>query len=222
MSNFVVADNVLDCWNTNVVPPSNIILSKLEELKVVLNKLWALDGPDITYTDSVYNTFKAAGGNLSKTLSLEECVNAVGMITDFTENECKCIFNLFDKNHDGSVDFNEFMSKLHTQMKPKRYNAVKKMFDRVDIDNTGTITVMDFVKNKHNNRGDWFMTHVISDYNVDNKNVITFSEFINYYSDLSLFVDNDDLFIADLEECWKTAEYAPSSTVGCTQYCLHH
>ena len=94
-------------------------------------------------------------------------------------------------------------------MKPKRYNAVKKIFDRIDIDKTGTITVMDFVKNKFNNRGAWFMTHVIGNYNAADKNVITFSEFINYYSDLSLSFDNDDLFITNLEDCWKTTEYAP-------------
>ena len=184
---------------------ANVSDPKLEELKVALNKKWNLDVPGTTYTDSVFNAFNYIDKNISKTISLKEFIRTVIFITRFSTTSCEHVFNLFDKNHDGSIDFNEFMSKLHTQMNPKRYNAVKKIFDRVDIDNTGTITVMDFVKNKHNNKGTWFMTHVIGDYNVDNKNVITFSEFINYYSDLSLSFDNDDLFIADLEKCWKTA-----------------
>jgi hypothetical protein len=44
---------------TKPVIVSAVSDARLEQLKLILNKKWSLDGAKIPYTDSVFNTFRA-------------------------------------------------------------------------------------------------------------------------------------------------------------------
>jgi len=178
------------------------VFSQIAEIKMVFNERWATDGAKIVYTDSVHNTFNSFGLNHPKYLSFPEFAKGIQSVKKLSDEECMSIFLVFDKDANGKIEFKEFMSKMIIQMNPERYSKVKAFFDRIDIDKTGTITVMDFIKNKHNIRGAWFMTHIIGEYNDANKNVITFGEFINFYSDLSMFYKGDEEFFKMLDDAW--------------------
>jgi len=180
---------------------STPVKSLLEQVKVAFNKQWVKDGPDVCYTDSVHKTFdKLDSGNFGFILKAD-FIKGVQSITKLSEEECLSIFKLFDTNNSQSLDFAEFIKTISIQMNKMRYNAVKGLFDKIDVDKSGTITVADFMKtNKIEPRGAYFMSRIIGKYNTDN--VITYKEFINYYSDLSLVITNDSVFIEYINSKW--------------------
>jgi Ca2+-binding EF-hand superfamily protein len=192
----------------------------LTRFKQELNKQWAQDGHETSYTESVHKTFwkidtSSQSRNAKKTAataastakeitSHEFYIGMRNVLSDVTVADSEGVFKLFDTNKTGSIDFNEFMSKIQVQMNKTRYNAVRRVFDKADVNKSNVITVSDFVKFRHNNRGAWFMTHVIGNYNADDENKLTYSEFINYYSDLSMSYPDDDAFIQKVSDDWDT------------------
>jgi len=54
-----------------------------------------------------------------------------------TEEELNAMFNAADKDHDGNIDFNEFLSIAHANPLSLSLRAV---FDELDVDGDGCIT----------------------------------------------------------------------------------
>lgn len=177
------------------------VKSLLEQVKVAFNKQWVKDGPDVCYTDSVHNTFNKLDSGKFGFILKADFIKGVQSITKLSEEECLSVFKIFDTNNSQRLDFTEFMKTVSIQMNKMRYNTVKDLFDQIDVNKSGTITVADFMKtNKIEPRGAYFMSRIIGKYNTDN--VITFTEFINYYSDLSLVITDDNKFIEYIKSKW--------------------
>ena len=116
-------------------------------------------------------------------------------------DNCVKIFDLIDIDKSGKIEFSEMLTKLMEPMNNKRTNAVKAMFDILDINHSNTITVDDFIStNTTNPKGTYFIEHVLGAYNTDQ--TITYTEFVNYYTDYSMTYKDDADFIAFLNKIW--------------------
>ena len=64
-----------------------------------------------------------------------------------TEDELKALFDAFDRDSNGSVDFNEFMCALRPSMSPARVSVIDEAFDKLDVNGDGVLR-MDDLKSK--------------------------------------------------------------------------
>lgn len=53
------------------------------------------------------------------------------------------MFNYFDRDRSGNVDYDEFLRYIRGNMNQFRKNLVKKAFDKIDQNRSGEITVED-------------------------------------------------------------------------------
>jgi len=53
------------------------------------------------------------------------------------------IFNAFDLNRDGTIDYDEFLRIIRGDLNPTRLALVKKAFAKLDRDGSGIVTVDD-------------------------------------------------------------------------------
>ena len=83
----------------------------------------------------------------SGTLDIQEFWKAM---KDFrvriSQDECRRLFDLFDENDDGSLDYDELILHIKGQMNAFRCSMVKKAFEKLDVDKNGFLDLSD-VKN---------------------------------------------------------------------------
>ena len=161
--------------------------------------------------------FKILDDNNNGTLEIQEFWKG---LCDFklnvSEEECRRLFDLFDENDDGVVDFDELIRAIKGEMNPFRKQLIKKAFNRLDANGNGVIEVDD-IKKAYNaeNHPDvrskkktemQVLSEFLETFEAHRKmskgdakskkgdGVVTLSEFMDYYSNVSASIDNDDYF----------------------------
>jgi Ca2+-binding EF-hand superfamily protein len=51
------------------------------------------------------------------------------------------LFDIFDDNKDGTLDYDEFLYKIRGEISDARMAAVEKAFDKMDQDGTGIVDI---------------------------------------------------------------------------------
>jgi len=166
--------------------------------------------------------FKIFDSNNDKTLDLVEFTKAIKQynIPELSDNDIKECFKLFDKNNNGRIDYDEFVRTLRGRMNITRTSIVLKAFDKLDLDKSGIIELNEIkslynVKNNSEVKSgkkteeevyaeflDTFETHHNILKGVRDKRV-TRDEFVDYYNDISMNVDEDELFVELITNAWK-------------------
>lgn len=126
------------------------------------------------------------------------------------------IFSAFDLNADGHLQFEELVAVMRGPMNETRMSAVREMFKRLDLDGDGHIAMSE-IRAKFNAAnhpmvmdGTFTAESLLSgflttwDANKQKRGLVSFAEFTDYYSGVSAFVDDDAMFVAILENSWKT------------------
>ena len=62
---------------------------------------------------------------------------------EFSDVDVKCLFAAFDRNHDGTIDYDEFLRAVKGPMNQARIRLVNQAFDKIDIDNSGELDYND-------------------------------------------------------------------------------
>ena len=157
--------------------------------------------------------FKIMDDDGSLTLSMPEFVKAV---RDFrmgiAESSCPALFDAFDTNKDGTINYDEFLRAVRGPMNDLRTGMVDKAFRKIDKDGSGTLEIND-IKDTYNASKhpdvtsgkkteaqvlmeflETFETHhnVINGLQHDSR--VTLDEFREYYTNISASIDNDDYF----------------------------
>src|SRR5947209_4309236 len=123
--------------------------------------------------------------------------------------EARTLFDLFDINGDGGVDYDELMRSVIGEMTPFRKGYVKKAFDKLDQNKNGLIEIDD-IKAFYNGKahpdvksGKKTEDEVLSEFldtfelhhSMKNPNEkdrkINIKEFMEYYNNVSASIDND-------------------------------
>jgi len=166
--------------------------------------------------------FKIFDTNNDKTLDLQEFTKAMRQynVPELTDTDIKECFKIFDKNNNGKIDYEEFIKTLRGRMNITRTSIVLKAFDKLDTDKSGIIEMNEIksVYNAKNNADvksgkkteeevysdflDTFQTHHNIKKGVRDKRV-TRDEFVDYYNDVSMNVDEDEMFVEMVSNAWK-------------------
>lgn len=64
-----------------------------------------------------------------------------------SDDEARNLFSIFDRNKDGTINFDEFISAILGDLNPFRVNLVKQAFVKLDSNGNGTLEI-DEIKQK--------------------------------------------------------------------------
>ena len=145
-------------------------------------------------------------------LSLREFAKACkDFKVGISEQNVPILFDLFDDNKDGTLDYDEFLYRIRGDISPARMQAVEKAFDKMDTDGTGVVDIdvvkacydaknhPDVVSGKRTEQNvlceylETFEAHHLLGTTKDDVEV-TKKEFIEYYKNISACIDDDNYF----------------------------
>jgi len=127
--------------------------------------------------------------------------------------EENALFNLLDRDHTGTVDFDEFLIGVRGKPNQRRQAMIDKAFLKFDKDCTGVITVKD-LKGVYNAKAhpkvqqgkmteDEVFLEFLKHFGAGKDGNLTKDEWNDYYAAVSASVDNDDHFILLMKNAWK-------------------
>lgn len=129
--------------------------------------------------------------------------------------ELQALMKFYDVNGDGNISYDEFLSGLREELSARRVNMVKKVFSMLDTDGSGKIEVKDIdgiydvSMNPEFLEGKKSRNQILSEFlnNFDgargnNDGIVTWNEFYDYYSDLSMSTPSDEYFVRMMESSW--------------------
>nr|XP_002132094.1 calcyphosin-like protein [Ciona intestinalis] len=134
---------------------------------------------------------------------------------DLDPDDARKMFETFDRDGSGTIDFDEFLVKLRPPLSKSRRTLIQKAFRKLDRTGDGQITVEDLhgvYDARHHPKyqnGDWtedqvFLKFLESfDTPGDPDGVVTYEEFYNYYVGVSASIDNDIYFDVMMRKAWK-------------------
>jgi Ca2+-binding EF-hand superfamily protein len=169
---------------------------------------------------SLKHIFKRMDTNGNNSLDQSEFEQALGAFGLFPKKvELQALMKFYDTNKDGSISYQEFLTGLKDDLSERRKHMVMKAFACLDIDGSGVITVADicniydvsqnpdFLENRLTK--DQILTNFLNQFdgahgNDDGK--VTWDEFCDYYSDVSMSIPSDEYFVRMMESTWQCPE----------------
>jgi hypothetical protein len=128
---------------------------------------------------------------------------------NLSDSDIKALFDAFDRNRDGAIDYDEFIRVLQGPMSNFRKKLVAQAFKKIDKDGSGFVDITDlkgvYNASRHPDviQGkktedevlleflETFETH----HNICNRespdHIVTQEEFEEYYNNISASIDND-------------------------------
>ncbi|XP_053318325.1 calcyphosin [Spea bombifrons] len=160
--------------------------------------------------------FRIMDDNRSNGLDLEELSKGLQTYGLFLQpEEVQEIFQRFDTNGNGTINFDEFLNSVRPPMSNCRRQVILDAFSKMDRTGDGVITIED-LKGVYNPKchqkyrnGEWNEKQVFQSFldNFDSSNnkdgQVTEEEFLNYYSGVSASIDSDAYFVVMMKNEWK-------------------
>lgn len=131
-----------------------------------------------------------------------------------SDEEIRALIRTFDRNSDGVVNFDEFLTTLKGKMNDRRLRMVALAYEKLDKNGDGRVTLDDIAQiydaSKHPEVKAGRMTEeqvfnqYMSMWDTEKPDgIITMSEFARYYEDLSASIDSDEYFEAVIKSAWN-------------------
>ena len=141
-----------------------------------------------------------------------------------SDPEILSIFNMFDRNRDGTIDYDEFVRVLRGPMNGFRKRLVLQAFKKIDKDGSGFVDYND-IKDIYNAKRhpdviqgkkteqdvlleflETFEIHHNICMSEAPDHIVTLEEFEEYYNNISSSIDNDQYFELMINNAWKLNE----------------
>ena len=199
--------------------PNNIEYTVDDIISIIREKLNIIGVKGIC---SIARNFRIVDENNSQTVDFNDFLKSCN-IFNFGLNDklMKDLFDSFDKDKTGEIDYDEFIRSIRGEMNEFRQKLVQKAFEILDVNKTGEITFED-LQNKYNADNhpevlngkktedeifNEFMDTFQDTYNylcgTETDNIITIEEFMEYYENVSMTIDDDLYFEYLLNNTWK-------------------
>ena len=174
---------------------------------------------------SLLKQFKLNDDNNTKELEIYEFTKALHEFeTELTDDEINGLFNYFDKEKTGVINYVKFINAIRGPMSQKRIDAVTEAFKKLDEDRSGQVEIAE-IKTQFNAKNDKDVKlgnkteeEVYTDFvetfqmNHDNRvgprnKRVTLDEFLDYYNFVSMGIEDDSYFITMIQNSWKINPY---------------
>ena len=169
---------------------------------------------------SLGKIFNRVDFNGNKKLDMEEFKDALALYGIFPSVvELQALMKYYDVDGDGNISYEEFLRGLRDELTERRKALVEKAFSIMDKDGSGVIQVVDISEhydvsfNEDYLQGIKTKEEVLEDFldNFDgakgnNDGQVTFKEWMDYYTDLSISVPSDDYFALMMNKVWGLEE----------------
>ena len=171
---------------------------------------------------SIARNFRIIDENNSQTIDFNDFKQVCSMFNfGLNDNQLKLVFANFDVENTGEIDYDELIRTLRGEMNEFRQKLVQQAFELLDTNKSGEISFED-LKNYYNNKNHpdvlsgkineeealkEFLDTFQETYNylcgTESNNVITIEEFLEYYENVSMTIDEDDYFEYLLNNTWN-------------------
>ena len=171
---------------------------------------------------SIARNFRIIDDNNTQTIDFNEfkkCCKEFNF--GLSDNQIQMAFSSFDRDNTGEIDYDEFLRTIRGEMNDFRKNLVNQVFNKLDVSGNGEIS-FDEIQAKYNARNHpevlsgkkteeqilkEFMDTFQDTYNylcgTETDNIITLEEFMEYYENVSMTIDNDEYFELMLINGWN-------------------
>jgi Ca2+-binding EF-hand superfamily protein len=151
----------------------------------------------------------------SKALNIAEFKKAMKELNiGLLDSEIRMLFDHFDADHNGSVNFEEFLQGVRNPLTERRLKLVHLAFSHLDKDGTGIVDAEEVASlydaSKHpdviagRRTSTDVLTELLDTFDVggvhDGK--VTREEFVNYYTNIGANIDNEDYFELMIRNAW--------------------
>jgi Ca2+-binding EF-hand superfamily protein len=180
----------------------------------------------------LYRRFRGIDKEGRKVISLTDFKKALkNMNSSLGDGEFRAMFEHFDEDDCGLIDYELFIEGVRPVLSASRLALVKRAFNRLDKYGSGLLEAGDMASQFDASRhpdvlsGSCSPQEVLSsfletfDVGTVIENKVSQQEFINYYSNISTGIDNDDYFEMMVYNVWHLEEYSggerpPSETAS--------
>ena len=192
-------------------------------LNIIRNKLAARGVRGIT---SIARNFRIADDDNSQSLDYNEFRKAA---KDFrfglNDDQIKKAFVAFDRSNNGTIDYDEFIRTIRGDMNEFRKKIVEQIFNILDVNQSGFIDIED-IKSKYNAKSHpdvkngkrtedevllEFLETFENTYNylcgTENDGKVTIEEFMEYYENVSMSIDDDNYFETLMNNAWRIGDH---------------
>lgn len=160
-------------------------------------------------------SFRIMDDDRSGCLSFAEFVKAMRSYgVAMHDVDIRTLYDFYDRNHDGSLDYNELLRGMRGELNERRLQLVQAAFKKLDVDGSGVLTVED-ISALYNGRdhpevraGRKTERQVLNEFLgnfdvIERDGRVTYEEFVDYYKDISASVDNDNAFALIMNNAWR-------------------
>lgn len=176
--------------------------------------LWSDASPTLNFASMVH-TLRTIDNNRHQRISLDEFVWALNELSfpTLAESEYKAFFNLFDRQNEGKIDWNDLVNSLRETLEGERLDAVRKAYAKMDATGKQGVT-LDDIALVYDVRGS---RDCASGYQTQDQHYktfmalwgliyrdakVSFNQFVEYYTNVSPAYETDSAFVEMMTACW--------------------
>lgn len=171
-------------------------------------------------------SFDIADKDKSKQIDREEFFRILQLYQlNFNEEEQEIAFNAFNIDGQGGIRYEEFLRVVRGNLSPAREKLIMQAFGKMDKDNSGVIDYKDLLgvynakqhpkvvageKTEEQALNSWLQNFEIHHTNYTGgqcDSQITKEEWLEYYKNVSMFIDDDAYFEVMMNNAWRMNEH---------------